>query len=396
MRLWLAIPVLLFVQGCASTKTEAPAREALFRDALFAPPTDRIDASEIFAASPAMRHYVRHEIAKLIEQKGRQQGLVDALYSNNKLKLQYDAEKTRNAAEAFDARSGNCLSLVVMTASLAKELGLQVRYQRVFTDDAWSRVGDLQIASGHVNLTLGRRNNDPRPLSSAAERNALTIDFIPPPPDKAVRAYTIGEDTVVAMFMNNRAAEAIARGSLDDAYWWTRAAIRHDPEFFAAYNTLGVIYNRHGNAREAEQALRFILEREPANTVAMSNLALVLRYAGRTDEAQALVQRVARLQPNPPFYFYDKGRAALGEGDYAAARDFFAREVERDPNYHEFQFWLGTAYLLLGDRAAAGRHLALAVEHSTTRGDRELYAAKLDRAARAGRDVGIFVNGGAP
>jgi tetratricopeptide (TPR) repeat protein len=386
MKFWLAIPILLLAQGCASTRTDAPAREALFRDTLFAAPTERIDASEIFAASQAMRDYVRHEIAALIESKGRQQGLVDALYSSNKLKLQYDAEKTRNASEAFDARSGNCLSLVVMTATLAKELGLQVRYQRVFTDDAWSRVGDLQFASGHVNLTLGRRNNDPRPLSTAAERNALTIDFIPPPPDKAVRAYSIPEETVVAMFMNNRAAEALAAGRIDDAYWWTRAAIRHDPEFLAAFNTLGVIYNRHGNAADSRRVLAYVLEREPSNVVSLSNLAIVMRGEGRAEEAQALTQRLAKLQPNPPFHFYDQGRAAMRTGDYAAARDFFVREVERDPNYHEFQFWLGTAYLLLGDPAAARRHLMIAVENSTTRGEREIYAAKLDRV-RAGKGL---------
>src|SRR5689334_7838615 len=104
MRTWLAVSALLVLQGCASTRVaDAPAREALFRDALFATSAERIDASEIFAASPAMRDYVRYEIAGLIEQKGRQLGLVDALYSANKLKLQYDAEKTRNAAEAFEA-----------------------------------------------------------------------------------------------------------------------------------------------------------------------------------------------------------------------------------------------------------------------------------------------------
>ena len=384
MRSWLAIPIMLLVQGCASTKVEGPQREALFHDKLFGPATERIDAAEIFTANQAMRDYVRYEIAGLIEQKGRQQGLVDALYSSNKLKLNYDAEKTRNAAEAFEARSGNCLSLVVMTAALAKELGLQVRYQRVFTDDAWSRVGDLQFASGHVNLTLGRRNNDPRPLSTAAERNALTIDFIPPPPDKAVRAYSIGEETVVAMFMNNRAAEALSQGRVDDAYWWARAAIRHDPEFLAAYNTLGVIYNRHGQQAESRRVLAFILEQDPRNIVAISNLAIVLRGEGRTEEAQALTQRLASLQPNPPFHFYDQGRAAMRAGNYAAARDLFAREVERDPNYHEFQFWLGTAYLMLGDQAQARRHLSIAVENSTTRGDREIYAAKLDRIRARG------------
>jgi len=33
------------------------------------------------------------------------------------------------------------------------------------------------------------------------------------------------------MYMNNRAVETLARGNLDDAYWWARAAILEDPHF---------------------------------------------------------------------------------------------------------------------------------------------------------------------
>jgi tetratricopeptide (TPR) repeat protein len=72
-------------------------------------------------------------------------------------------------------------------------------------------------------------------------------------------------------------------------------------------------------------------------------------------------------------------------GDFKAARDQFTREVDRDPYYHEVQFWLGLASLRLGDLDEARKHLALAVEYSPTRGDRDLYAAKLERM-RATRD----------
>jgi transglutaminase-like putative cysteine protease len=54
---------------------------------------------------------------------------VQALYQPDQIRLEYDAAVTRNAAQAFEARTGNCLSLVIMTAALARELGLTVRYQ---------------------------------------------------------------------------------------------------------------------------------------------------------------------------------------------------------------------------------------------------------------------------
>jgi transglutaminase-like putative cysteine protease len=52
--------------------------------------------------------------------------------------LEYDAEETLNASEAFDRKSGNCLSLVLMTAAMARELGLDVRFQNVRMDDSWT------------------------------------------------------------------------------------------------------------------------------------------------------------------------------------------------------------------------------------------------------------------
>jgi thioredoxin-like negative regulator of GroEL len=66
-------------------------------------------------------------------------------------------------------------------------------------------------------------------------------------------------------------------------------------------------------------------------------------------------------------------------GDYASARDFFAREVRRADYNHEFHFWLAQAYFKLGEFKAAHKHLALAMQHSTTRDSRDVYAAKLAR-----------------
>ena len=379
MRLLLAAGFLCLLQGCATAPIPQATRAELFNDALFTPPTERIDAADVFAVSPEMRHYVRVEIAHQLEDKGWQRGLVDALYRPGQLKLQYDAEMTRNAAQAFEARAGNCLSLVLMTAALAKELGLNVHFRRVFSEDAWSRVGEMEVASTHVNITLASRQNDPRLLMRDRDRDNLTIDFMPAARGRAYRGYAISEATVVAMFMNNRAAEAVAAGRVDDAYWWARGAIAQDPAYLAAYNTLGVVYQRRGHLPQAERALAFVLSRESGNTFAMSNLALVLQGLGRADEAHALSERLAKIEPHPPFHFFDRGRAAMKAGDYAAARDLFQREVERDADYHEFQFWLAAAHFALGEVGAARRHMAIALKNSTNRSERELYGAKLSK-----------------
>ena len=165
-----------------------------------------------------MRRYVDEEIEPRTKLRGRQLALVDALYTKGELKLEYDSAMTRNAAQAFAARSGNCLSLVIMTAAFAKALDLPVEYQKVFVDDAWARAGNIYLAIGHVNLTLGRRATDGRRFrlsrraSKPRESEGMTIDFLPPDDMRSVRSRAIGEDIVVAMYMNNRAVEALAQG----------------------------------------------------------------------------------------------------------------------------------------------------------------------------------------
>ncbi|MEP6876471.1 MAG: tetratricopeptide repeat protein, partial [Burkholderiales bacterium] len=154
---------------------------------------------------------------------------------------------------------------------------------------------------------------------------------------------------------------------------------RHDPELLAAYVTLGVVYRTRHHAEFAEQVLRRVAEREPDNVYAMSNRILALRDLGRAAEAEALAQRLAALDPHPPFSYFLEGKAALREGRVEAARRLFAKEVARAPYHHEFEYWLAVSYMELNDADRATIHLTRAMEVSTTRKEHDLYAGKLDR-----------------
>jgi tetratricopeptide (TPR) repeat protein len=328
----------------------------------------------VFAVSDAMRQFIATEIMGQAHRKGAQAALIEALYTTGRLQLEYDASVTRNAAEAFEARAGNCLSLVIMTAAFAKELGLPVRYQSAYLEAVWMRSENLLLRSGHINVTLGHRFVDLRtnPMLAPA-----TIDFLPADELRGLRTREIAEDTVVAMYMNNRAAEALTQNRLDDAYAWAQAAIRRDPALPMAYNTLGVVYLRHGNLPQAALAFGHVLEREPRDTRALANLAATLGRQGRSAEAGELLRRLAQLEPEPPFHYFNLGLAAMKRDDFHAARALFAKEVARAGYNAEFHYWLGLAHFRLGDVEAARKHLALAAELGATRTERERYSAKL-------------------
>lgn len=376
MKTWLLLFVLL--SGCAGAPSRPPADLAsLFDDAAFPAPSGRVDAADLFTLSAPMRaHLHSPEFKKTLRDKGSARGLVAALYSKSDLQLDYDATVTRTAAQTYAERAGNCLSLVVMTAAFARELGMSVRFQSVETEETWSRNGSLYLVSSHVNISLGQK----MALNGfAAEADPLVIDFLPPPDAARLRTRELQEADIVALYMNNRAAEELVQGRIADAYWWARAAILQRPALVEAYNTLAVIYARSAQPARAEQVYRAALRKQPDSLVVMQNLEHALNVNGKLAEAQALQRRIDRLYPAPPFHYFNQGMRAYQAGDFKRAKALFAREAARAPDNDEFHFWLGATHLQLGELNTAVEELALARETSTRAETRERYVAKLAR-----------------
>ena len=373
MRNWAAF-VCVLLAACATPPPRVQPPAFLFNDDLFSAPSEQISADDVFASSESMKRYLRTAIAGQMQLMGPQQGLINALYQKDQLKLQYETGMTRNASQAFDARAGNCLSLVIMTAAFAKELGLRVRYQSAYLEETWGRNGDLLVRSGHVNVTLDTKMGDRSSIGSAS---ALTIDFLPAESLRGLRTRDLPEETIVAMYMNNKAVEALAEGRSDDAYAWAREAVLQSPAYLGSHNTLGVIYMRRGDLAKSEQVFSYVLEREPANARAMYNLAQVLARQGREAEAAVWLRRLAQVEPVGPFHYFNLGRAAMEAENFKLARELFGKEVARADYNAEFHYWLALANFKLGDIEPARKHLALALENGLTRNDRELYAAKL-------------------
>ena len=378
LRAILLALVLGLLPGCAALGP-APAHPALLQDALFEHPPRPADADAAMALDEAMRAYLRSALASGVQQKGKARALTDALYVRDGLRLDYDASVTRTAAQAFAARSGNCLSLVLMTAALAREMGLEVTFQSARLDDAFSRSGDLTLRSGHVNLVIG-----PRPpvlrwqtLNWVSDPNRLQVDFLPPDELRGLRTEPISEATVLAMFMNNRAAEALAVRRTTEAYAWVREALRSDPSFWPAVNTLGVVYQQAGHLAAAALAFEQLLARDDSQVAAMWNLAQVLHSQGRDAEAARWTAQRLVLEPVPPYHYQQLGEAAMARGAWAQAREHFHSEQRITGDSPELQHGLAQAHFRLGEWGAARQALQQAIASSPNAAQQARYAGKL-------------------
>jgi tetratricopeptide (TPR) repeat protein len=379
----LSLGLIVGLSACAVAPPAADTA-SLLDDRLFTRVEPMPDSAAVFALSAPMKAFAETHLSRSVVAGDPRPALVQALYTAGQLRMQYDATRTHTAAEAYAARAGNCLSLVVMTAAFAKHLGLPVSYREIGVSEQFSRAGDLTLASGHVNLALERVSTL---TLSPHYPGALIVDFLPGNEMRGQRARPISEARLLSMFMNNRAAEALAAGRLDAAYWHVRAALHHDPAHTAAVNTLGIVYQRAGHAGHAERALRAALALDPQHVAGLSNLAQLLERQGHAAEAAALAQRLLALQPHPPFHFYDLGRSAAAAGRWHEAAEHFAQELRRQPEQPEVHFWAALAQDQLGQRGRVVRHLRRAVAHSRSPAERQRYADELARWQQTGQRI---------
>jgi hypothetical protein len=156
MKRCIVLLMSLLLLGCASVPPPPVVSAAVFDDALFQPLARPPDARTLFELTPAMRRHLVERIEPQVRRHGAPRALLDALYTQGDLRLEYESLHTRTAAEAFDDRRGNCLSLVLMTAAFARELGLPVRFHEVLGTPVVERNGVLTFVVGHVNPGAGR------------------------------------------------------------------------------------------------------------------------------------------------------------------------------------------------------------------------------------------------
>jgi Tfp pilus assembly protein PilF len=379
-------PALLGLGACASAPPPLPTgllRDAAYRAPVEGPPP----AAALTALSPGLRAFLVAQGWAQAPRHDARRALIAALYRPRSaggpgLRLEYESARTRTAAEAFEAGAGNCLSLVLLTTALARQLELPVGFQAVQVRPTHSLAGSLTLTSGHVNVVLGARATPGTLYRSEPE--PLVVDFLPARELGALQTLPLGEATVRAMFFNNRAVELLAADHVHEAYWHAREALAQDPAFLPAVNTLGVVHQRAGLPDAAEQAFRHVLAGDARSLPALRNLHGLLRQQGRTDEAAPLAERLAALQPEAPFQWLLAARDALALGDGAGAVALLQRELRLQPEHPEVHAALANAHLRLGQGALARRHLALALAYSTQHGERLRLEAKLGRLGGAG------------
>jgi Tfp pilus assembly protein PilF len=194
---------------------------------------------------------------------------------------------------------------------------------------------------------------------------AVVFDFYGSRTDDVPRVKILDDLELAALFVNNRAVEALSRGDLAAAEAGLEAVVRLAPEFAGAHGNLGVLRRRRGDVPGALDAYRAALAIEPRNPAVLSNLAALYVDTGRTREAQAAL-RLADMGSATVYTILARGDLESADGHPDEALRFYKRAARLDRGIPEPHLAIARMQKGRGNlteaRKAAARALAIAPE----------------------------------
>jgi tetratricopeptide (TPR) repeat protein len=348
------VSALLLLEACAAP---GPRRSTLSEDDLLAgaalpwdtkaaPPL--VSEQEAFGLDDEMRAFVA-SLARG-DTASRLQRLLTAMDERGLFSLAYADTYTRTARGTFHDRQGNCLSFTMLFVALAREAGLDVRYQIVDVPPAWTNDRGLVVIGKHVNAVIDAFNGK------------YVVDF-------NIRDYrgkypsrVVSDRYAVALFYSNLGAEALVGQQYESSFSLLRAAARTHADMPGPWVNLGVLYARHGLFELAEAAYHRALEADPGEQAALANLVSAYTALGQPALAEEYRQRIRRYREINPYYHYAVAQLAYDEKRFEDTLSALRSAIRLKRDEDEFYSLQGRALVELGRADSADASFARAKE----------------------------------
>jgi Flp pilus assembly protein TadD len=326
-----------------------------------------VSADAATALDAEMRAFVADTIGELRHPRAKLDRLLAGMQDRQLLELDYAGAVTRTARDTFHSREGNCLSFTMLFVALAREAGLDVRYQIVDVPPNWASETGVIVVRHHINAVVRGGVHDD-----------YTVDFNLEDIGGDYRKRVVSDAYTLALFYNNLGAEALIRRDNDLAFRYLRESARAFPGISATWVNIGALYSKGGRAEHAEAAYLHALALNPGERSALNNLVHLYSITGNDELAAAYRERVRRYQLANPYYHYALAQRAYAEArfDDAVAALRSAVRLKRDEPL--FYVLLGRAYLATGRAAPASSSFERGRSYAATGAALAEYEAQIE------------------
>ncbi|HTH77479.1 MAG TPA: tetratricopeptide repeat protein [Ramlibacter sp.] len=343
--------------GCASTSTSmAPSQLPwLDQDFHYEPALVAVTPKDLFKLDDELQRKLDDPAWRTAPLGQRLKRLMGLIFGTDGKGFAYRAGHSTVASETWRDRRGDCLSLTVLTYSVARTLGMSALMQEVETPAIYGRAGELDEANQHVNVLLPHLRSD---LMVESMAHDVVLDF--EPDFQAPRRGTaLTEGGIVARYYNNVAVENMARGDNPRAYAYFKAAIASEPGYISPYGNLAVLYRRIGHEKEAEALLRHAVSLGGSSDVALHELHRLLAEQGRSAEAQEVARQLEARQFSDPYHWISLGLKDLIDNEPRRAIGHLERARDIAPTFAEVHRYLAIAYARTGNTLKAHEEVDL-------------------------------------
>ena len=324
----VALLASVLVGGCQASLTSADAlRARIAQDASVEDVGNTVIPFEVDARFvDAARKLVRFKRSNRLAAEA----LIHSLSSRDAFGVEYEDWATLPANEALEEQRGNCFSFAAALVGLARALNMTAYFAEFTRDEEdvqeW---GELAVRTGHITALIVVRRGE-----------YMSMEIGRPVRFGRWRIITDAEAT--AHYYNNRAferlIEADKRGlplAWKDAARELTIATKLAPEFYRAWNNLGVVTARLGRADEAiahyHRAIRFA----PESTAAYTNLGQLYLDLGRPQDAIRTLSRASELDDGDANIFFLLGMARWQTGRPRTAVEALERAIEIDDEHED-------------------------------------------------------------
>lgn len=380
MRVILIFAFAFLCTACATTersKSELQLVDSIFYDDIF-PEFKSYEIeqpAQIFALNDAAKAFVRDSISGNPDDDEKLKDLIRSIFDRSNLDLIYESSANTIANDTFKNASANCLSLSIMTYAMAQEAGFSTQFQVIDIPEYWERRSGYTLISGHVNLKI---NLKPEVAVYRFIDSALVVDFDPQSRSKRFFTKGINKRTVVAMFYNNKGADALLQGNANKAYAYFKEAILTSQTHSGTWVNLGFLYRKMGLYKLAHKAYEQAIAIDEDNNTAWENLALLYDRTGDSKAAADILSRLETKRMKNPFYHQMLAEIDRDEGSYDSSVTHYEKAILLDSSQHQFFFGLASVYFEKGDFYKSQRYLKLAKRKAGRSKVVSTYVSKLD------------------
>lgn len=351
----LAAGFAVFLSGCAAQAPYDRHGTLHYSDSLvtgeraFGEPIsiDNLPRVAISEPSEEMRVYVADLVGNARLSSRRFHSLFAGLRRDGYFDAVYAANSTLTAAEAFEARGGNCLSYTNMFVALAREAGLDARYQIVDIPPSWDADSGFLIRYTHINVVLRGLRID----SYGAGRVVVDFNLMHPDPD--AKETEVSDTYAESLFYANKSVNLLRDGRHRESFAYLRQAIEIAPENIDLWINLGAFYATMGDFHSSIEAYNVGLQLDPANKSAYSGLARSYAHLGDVERADQFQVKVRNYRKRNPYYHYALAQAAYAQADYERSLDAIDTAIGLKLRTARFHLFKALIHDRLGDRDAA-------------------------------------------